>query len=65
VARITSTGNCLVPKKPNYGFEKRKKEQDRKAKQEAKRQRKIDEAANRPDAPPSPPAGESLSWPKK
>jgi len=54
-----------VPKKPNYGFEKRKKEQDRKAKQEAKRQRKIDEAANRPDAPPSPPAGESLSWPKK
>jgi len=55
-----------VPKKPNYGFEKRKKEQDRKAKQEAKRQRKLDEAAaNRPDAPPSPPSGESFSWPKK
>ena len=35
-----------MPKKPNYGFEKRKKELERSAKQAAKRQRKLD-AANR------------------
>ena len=29
-------------KKPNYGFEKRRKEMDRKKKQEEKRQRKTD-----------------------
>jgi hypothetical protein len=36
-----------VPRKPNYGFEKRKKELDRQAKQEAKRLRKLAEAERR------------------
>ena len=30
-----------MARKPNYGFEKRKKEQDRKAKKEAKREDKL------------------------
>lgn len=37
----------LVARKPNYGFEKRKKEQDRKQKQEAKLLRRQEEARER------------------
>jgi len=37
----------MLVKKPNYGFEKRRKEMDRKKKQEEKRQRKQET----PDAP--------------
>jgi hypothetical protein len=36
-----------VARKPNYGFEKRKKEQDRKQKQEAKLLRRQEEARER------------------
>lgn len=36
-----------MARKPNYGFEKRKKEMERQAKQEAKRQRKLAEAERR------------------
>ena len=32
----------LLAKKPNYDFEKRRKEMDRKAKKEAREQRKLD-----------------------
>ncbi len=39
-----------MPRKPNYGFDKRRKEQDRKAKKDAKRlerqQRREQEGAN-------------------
>jgi hypothetical protein len=47
IACIIPTEGRLVPRKPNYGFEKRKKELDRQAKQEAKRQRKLAEAERR------------------
>jgi len=44
-----------LPKKPNYGFEKRRKELDRQkkkdAKQQARRERAVDPAS---DAPPRP-----------
>ena len=41
-----------MARKPNYDFEKRRKEQERKAKKEAKAQRKRDAIANgeNPDA---------------
>jgi hypothetical protein len=45
-----------LARKPNYGFEKRKKEMDRKAKKDAKRedrQRRRDEA--QPEDPNAPP----------
>jgi len=56
-----------VARKPNYGFEKRRKELERKQKQDAKverraeeaRQRANEEAANTPPAPDAEP--ESLS----
>ena len=39
-----------MPRKPNYGFDKRRKEQDRKARKDAKKldrqQRKEEDAAN-------------------
>lgn len=38
-----------MARKPNYGFEKRRKELDRMQRQEAKRQRKLDEAQRRGD----------------
>lgn len=38
-----------MARKPNYDFEKRRKEMDRKAKKEAKAQRKLDNAANPSD----------------
>ena len=48
-----------LARKPNYGYEKRKKEIDRKAKKDAKReerlQRKREEATNESEsAPPAP-----------
>ena len=38
-----------MARKPNYDFEKRRKELDRKAKKEAKAQRKLDNASNPSD----------------
>lgn len=58
---LSTTGAEPPPlaRKPNYGFEKRKKEMDRKAKKDAKRedrQRRRDEAQPEdPNAPPPPP----------
>lgn len=40
-----------MAKQPNYGFEKRKKEQDRKQKKEAKKARRLEEAKQSADAP--------------
>lgn len=40
-------GDFRVPRKPNYGFEKRRKELERKQKQEAKLQRRAEEAKER------------------
>jgi len=48
-----------VARKPNYGFEKRRKELERKQKQEAKVRRREEEAKERaeeqakPDSPPA------------
>ncbi|MDB4877868.1 MAG: hypothetical protein JWM41_4314 [Gemmatimonadetes bacterium] len=36
-----SFGGLSLPKKPNYDFEKRKKEQDRKKKKDAKREERL------------------------
>lgn len=36
-----------MPRKPNYGFEKRRKELERKQKQEAKLQRRAEETKQR------------------
>lgn len=36
-----------MPRKPNYGFEKRRKELERKQKQDAKVQRRAEEAKQR------------------
>jgi hypothetical protein len=51
-----------MARKPNYDFEKRKKEMDRKAKKDAKRedrlQRQRDENAEQPQAPTTEDAGE-------
>ncbi len=43
-----------MPKKPNYNFEKRKKEQDKKLKQEEKRRRKRESGTHEADTPDSP-----------
>jgi len=44
-AALPTTGAVQLPRKPNYDFEKRKKELDRKAKKDAKLRNKRDEAA--------------------
>jgi hypothetical protein len=48
-----------MPRKPNYGFEKRRKEQERQKKTEAKRdeklRRKEEERADTLDQPPAAP----------
>jgi hypothetical protein len=51
-----------LARKPNYGFEKRKKELDRKAKKDAKRddRRRRDEAATE-DPGATPPADEGAA----
>jgi hypothetical protein len=43
-----------LPRKPNYDFEKRRKELDRKAKQEEKQRRKRENARDEPEESPSP-----------
>ena len=50
-----------MARKPNYGFEKRKKELDRKAKKDAKREdrRRREEEARAEDAGASPAATDS------
>ncbi len=54
--------SIALPKKPNYDFEKRKKEQDRKKKKDAKREERLQrkrpdgEAEIPDDAAPSDPA---------
>ncbi len=45
-----------MARKPNYDFEKRRKELDRKAKKEAKAQRKLDNATRPGDDPDGAPA---------
>jgi hypothetical protein len=40
-APVPSFRASALPKKPNYDFEKRKKEQDRKQKKEAKREERL------------------------
>ncbi|MEW5917831.1 MAG: hypothetical protein AB1762_15625 [Gemmatimonadota bacterium] len=58
---------CDVARQPNYGFDKRRKEQARKEKQEQKRLRKLDEAreraANRPSSEPEPNAAADATVP--
>lgn len=38
---LTHSGHPALAKKPNYDFEKRKKEQDRQRKKEAKREERL------------------------
>lgn len=54
-----------MTKKPNYGFEKRKKELDKKTKQEEKRQRKreLAESERGSETSESPMADEALRNP--
>lgn len=40
-----------MPKKPNYGFEKRRRELDKKAKKEEKRQRALEAEKEAPVEP--------------
>jgi hypothetical protein len=42
---LLTTGAVQLPRKPNYDFEKRKKELDRKAKKDAKLRDKREQAA--------------------
>jgi len=51
-----------MARKPNYNFEKRRKEQERKQRQEEKRSRKRETNARSDDAsePPTPPVGPDL-----
>jgi hypothetical protein len=53
-----------VARQPNYGFDKRRKELERKQKQEAKRQRK-DEVKQRDETAPTPvePSSEDIAEP--
>lgn len=43
-----------MPRKPNYGFEKRKKELDRQAKKNEKLRRKREDASERSEEPAVP-----------
>ena len=51
----SSSGVCYLARKPNYDFEKRRKEQDRKAKKDAKRE---DRARRRAEGLPEDDAAE-------
>ena len=53
---------CRMPRKPNYGFEKRRKEEERQKKTEAKRQEKLrrKEEERATDAPAESPPAEGL-----
>ena len=44
-----------MPKRPNYNFEKRRRELDKQRKKEEKRQRKLDEKRAAEGLPPLPP----------
>jgi hypothetical protein len=50
----TTLAEPQLPRKPNYDFEKRRKELDRKAKQEEKLRRKRENARGEPEESPSP-----------
>ena len=45
-----------MARKPNYDFEKRKKEMDRKAKKDAKREDRLQRQRSETDEPATPPA---------
>ncbi len=53
-----------LPRKPNYGFEKRKKELDRQAKKNEKL-RKREEARERSEEPPATPAEDASTPPSE
>lgn len=56
------SGAVQLARKPNYDFEKRRKEMDRKAKKEEKLRRKREQAAGRADEAAQPaPAEEAES----
>lgn len=48
---VSPRGEPQLPKKPNYNFEKSRKEQERKKKKEEKRQRKLENSKHNPDEP--------------
>ena len=48
---VVHRGELKLPKKPNYNFEKNRKEQERKKKKEEKRLRKLENAADRSAEP--------------
>ena len=54
----THSGNPALAKKPNYDFEKRKKEQDRQKKKELKREERLQRKRADDDAP-APPTSEN------
>ena len=51
--RTTLAEPVHLPRKPNYDFEKRRKELDRKAKQEEKLRRKRENARDEEESPPA------------
>jgi len=53
--RRTNAERHHLPKRPNYNFEKRRRELDKQRKKEEKRQRKIDEKRAAEGLPPLPP----------
>src|SRR5579862_1724454 len=54
---ISSSEPGTLAKKPNYNFEKSRREQDRKKKKEEKRQRKLEASRERREEPPAGDAG--------
>jgi hypothetical protein len=58
--RWTHSGHRALAKKPNYDFEKRKKEQDRKKKKDAKREERLqrNRAEDTPEATEAAPPAE-------
>ena len=52
-----------LPRKPNYGFEKRKKELDRQTKKNEKLRRKREDASDRSEKPTVPAAEEDPTPP--
>jgi hypothetical protein len=54
----TPFGDLALAKKPNYNFEKNRREQDRKNKQEEKRLRKLENSRRSADEQAGDPTGE-------
>jgi hypothetical protein len=54
-----------LPRKPNYGFEKRRKELDRQTKQNEKLRRKREDASDRSEKPAVPAAEEDPAPPSE